>query len=268
MRPVTRSSLDRRVEKKSILMLDATLLYLNYIEGVVPASISSKQGNKQLPLEIWRNIIDLAARDNNSHEYFLVQPQSLEQSKAGSTTLICAAIPKWNRCGSLTEANLVYEYEYYLARPHGCSEDGSERPFSLPSDEASPIMFRIPTAALDKKILFERLTVPDVIAWPERGQCHLCHGGRSFCAGCRGGKEIDEEWTSVARLGDCSIDLLCPLCIGANFAEYSVSMQQELISDCNKEEMEEKEKNYNNWAKRRFAELGYDDEDEDEDSQA
>ncbi|KAH6975225.1 hypothetical protein BKA56DRAFT_733534 [Ilyonectria sp. MPI-CAGE-AT-0026] len=202
MRPVTCSSLDSRVEEKSILILDATLLYLNYIEGIVPAGVSSKQGNKRLPLEIWRNILDFAVGDNNSHTYFLVQPQSLEQSKAGSTTLICAAIPKWNRCGSLTEANLVYEYEYYLARPHDCLQDGGARPFSLPSDEATPLMFRVPTAALDKEILFEELTVPDVIAWPERGQCYLCHRGRIFCAGCRDGKEIGEEWTSVARLGD------------------------------------------------------------------
>lgn len=259
MRPVSCSSLDSRVEKKSILMLDVTLLYLNYIESVVPAKISSKQGNKRLPLELWCNILDLAARDNNSHKYFLVQPRSLEQSKAGSTTLICAAIPEWNQCGSLTELNLVYDYEYYLARPHSCPQDGGERPFSLPSDEETAVMFRIPTAALDKTILFERLTVPDVIAWSEQGECHLCHGGRSFCAGCRDGKEVAEEWTSVARTGDCSISMLCPLCIGADFAGDSISMQQALMSDSDTEEMEDE---YNAWANRRFAELGYDDDDD------
>ncbi|KAH8685140.1 hypothetical protein BGZ61DRAFT_454981 [Ilyonectria robusta] len=254
MRPVTCSSLDSRVEKKSILMLDATLLYLNYIEGVVPASISSKQGNKQLPLEIWRNILDLAARDNNSHQYFLVQPQSLEQSKAEFTTLICAAIPKWKRCGSLTEVNLVYEYEYYLARPHGCLQDGGERPFILPGDEATPTVFRIPTVALDKKILFEKLTVPDVIAWPERGQCYLCDGGRIFCAGCRDGIEVAEEWTSASRLGDCSIRMLCPLCMGPEFAGDSISMQQALEWNSDTEGMD---KEYDAWAHRRFTELGY-----------
>lgn len=254
MRPVCCSSLDSRVEKKSILMLDVTLLYLNYIESVGPAKISSKQGNKQLPLEIWCTILDLAARDNNSHRYFLVQPRSLERSKAGSTTLLCAGVPEWNQCGSLTDVNLVCDYEDYLARPHGCPQGGGERPFSLPSDEATAFMFRIPTAALDKKILFERLTVPDVIARVEQGECHLCDGARIFCAGCRDGREVAENWTSATRVGDCSIRMLCPLCMGTEFASDSISMQQALKWESATEEMEDE---YDAWANSRFAELGY-----------
>lgn len=254
MRPVSCSSLDSRVEKKGILMLDVTLLFLNYIESVVPANISSKQGNKQLPLEIWRNIIDLAARDNNSHIYFLVQPRSLEQSKAGSTTLICTGVPKWKRCGSLTNFNLVWNYEYYLARPHGCPQGGGDRPFILPGDEATVVVFRIPTTALEKKILFERLTVPDVISWAEQGECYLCDGARIFCAGCRDGMEVAERWTSAANIGDCSVRMLCPLCMGVDFAEGSISMQQALRWESDTEEMEDK---YDAWANRRFAELGY-----------
>ncbi|KAH6871426.1 hypothetical protein B0T10DRAFT_611258 [Thelonectria olida] len=107
MRPASRSSLDWRVEKKSILMLDITRLYLNYVESAVPANIFSKQGYKRLPLETWRDILDLAAQDDNSHTYCLVQPRSLEQSKTGSTTLLCAEVTERNTCGSLKDVNLV-----------------------------------------------------------------------------------------------------------------------------------------------------------------
>ncbi|KAK7427757.1 hypothetical protein QQZ08_005695 [Neonectria magnoliae] len=251
MRPVSLCSLDHRVEKKSILMLNITRLYLNYVESVVPANISSKQGNKRLPLEIWHIIFEMAALNDKSHSYTLVQPQSLKQSKAGFTTLLCAEIPEWNTCGNLEDPHLVWYYEHYLTNPYSCPEGGGDRPFRLPDNESA--VFRIPTAALDKKILFEKLAIPDVIAWTEQGVCDFCGGGRTFCAGCRDGKQIAEEWTSASHLGDCAIRMLCPLCMGADFAEDSISMQQELLKD--RPEMSEDE--YDAWENRRFAELGY-----------
>ncbi|KAK7409162.1 hypothetical protein QQX98_008655 [Neonectria punicea] len=251
MRPLNRCSLDHRVEKKSILMLDLTRLYLNYVENVVPANISSKQGNKRLPLEIWHIILEMAAQHDKSHIYTLVQPQSLEQSNGGPTTLLCAEIPEWNRCGDLEDPTVVWYYGYYLTNPYGSPEGGGDRPFRLPDDESA--VFRIPTAALDKKILFEKVTVPDVIAWAEQGVCDFCGGGRRFCCGCGGGRQIAEEWTLAEHVGDCAIRMLCPLCMGVAFAEYSILMQQDLERDC--EDMTEEE--YDAWEVSRFAELGY-----------
>jgi hypothetical protein len=252
MRPVSSSRLDSRVRKKSILMLDITRLSVNYIENAAPGNISSKQGSKYLPLEIWLEILDLAVQDDNSHKYRLVQPRSIEHSKAGPTTLICAEVPEWDTCGLLEDPTIVWNYEYYLARPHTCRPDVGDRPFNLPDDKAP--VYRIPTAALDKKMLFERLTVADVIAWVDQGECHLCNEARSFCTCCRYGIEVAEEWTSATHLGDCWITMLCPLCIGVGFAEDSISMQQELLRSSNLDMTEDE---YEEWVNERFTELGY-----------
>ncbi|KAM5377527.1 hypothetical protein ACJZ2D_004896 [Fusarium nematophilum] len=265
MKPVTLSRLDSLFEHKPVLLLDIARLSINLINSSVnrsPGSISSKPGNKQLPLEIWLMILAFAAEKPKLVRFNLVQPQSLEHSN-GASTLVCARIPGWDACGMLEGLESVWNYEYYLQRPNGShnfdfEKNKGTRPFDLPTANNGDVatIFRIPTAVLerDSQMLFVRITVPDIIAWVERGECDLCGGSRRFCAGCRDGSKIAEEWTSWTNAGDCGVRILCPLCIGVEFANESIGRQRELDWSDAADAAEEDE--YIEWKNTRLRELG------------
>jgi len=53
------------------------------------------------------------------------------------------------------------------------------------------------------------VTVPDVIANIDDGDCCVCNGTRHICPGCTGGVADKFE----VFMG-CSVSLACPLCVG------------------------------------------------------
>lgn len=252
MRPINDSELDELIQRKPILMLDIDRLTINFIDNIVrqsPARIRTKQGNKTLPLEIWLEILEWAKLWSL---HALVQPQGLED---GSTnTLICAAIPEWNACGQLEYGWEVENYEYYLDQPGDGPDD--DRPFPLPQTLEKVSTYKVPITALnqDDRMLCGDLTVPDVIAWAEDGECCLCGEGRYICAGCGSGPKITEDFSLNWVSGNCYYKLLCPLCIGVDDTREGLWQTD---SDNEGEEGFFTEEEYSNWITSRFKELGY-----------
>ncbi|KAJ3460716.1 hypothetical protein MRS44_011583 [Fusarium solani] len=174
MKPADPTKLNQLLQRKSILMLDAIGLTVNFIDTIVrqsPGLITTKKGKKTLPLELWLEILEWT-REWSWH--LLVQPQGLED---GSTnTLICAKIPEWNPCGRLQDNSDLEVYEYYLNQPGDGPND--DRPFTLPQTLDKDSTWKIPVTALGQEdmILCGDLRVPDVIARVENGECGICLG--------------------------------------------------------------------------------------------
>ncbi|RSL44893.1 hypothetical protein CEP53_011004 [Fusarium sp. AF-6] len=129
MRSVTLSELESIVERKEICILNMTRLSVHFVSSLVnhsPGNIATKQDSKQLPLELWREIIAWVEMDLKSSNYFLVQVQSLEEHGA-SRILSCAKIIERNRCGLLELEDDVDEYRKYLRCP-GEGDDPKQEP--------------------------------------------------------------------------------------------------------------------------------------------
>ncbi|RSL62811.1 hypothetical protein CEP53_004612 [Fusarium sp. AF-6] len=252
MRPIDSSELDELIQRKPILMLDLDRLTINFIDNIVrqsPGHITTKQGNKRLPLEIWLEILEWAKL---WYRHALMQPQGLDD---GSTnTLICFEIPEWEACGQLEDDSAVRNYQYYLDRPGDGPDD--DRPFLLPQTLDNILTYKVPITALNKddRMLYGDLTVPDVIAWAEDGECGLCGQGRYICAGCGGGRQITENFFFDWASGDCSYRLLCPLCIGLKNARKGL-WQEEARHEGKEGYFTDEE--YDAWVQGLFQELGY-----------
>ncbi|KAI8716326.1 hypothetical protein NCS52_00925800 [Fusarium sp. LHS14.1] len=254
MKPVDPTKLDKLLQNNPILMLDAIELSAKFIETTVrrsPDFITTKKGKKTLPLELWLEIIEWTREWSWN---ILVQPQRLEE---GSTnTIVCTAIPSWNPCACLKNASAVRAYESYLDRPGDGPDEN--RPFRLPQDltEDEDWTWKVPATALsqEKMILCGELIVPDVIALVEDGKCYTCVQGRSICPGRGFGYQIAEGFGFYQVSGDSSYSLLCPLCIGLEYAAEDLCLTDERNKG---EEGCLTDEEYADWVQSRFRELGY-----------
>ncbi|KAK4200955.1 hypothetical protein QBC40DRAFT_224665 [Triangularia verruculosa] len=90
--------------------------------------------------------------------------------------------------------------------------------------------------------LFHQLTVADVIAWVDGGDCWVCGGGRFLCPGGRCPGLARYLWY-FERVG-CGYHVSCPLCMGDIFDEHMNHIKCEHenfpISDLEQDEMEGK----------------------------
>jgi hypothetical protein len=262
MRSVTPSQLDSIVERKEICILSTTWLTIQFVSSLVnrsPGSIATKQGNKRLPLELWREIIAWAEMDLKSGDYCLVQVQCLEEHGA-KRILSCAKITEWTQCGLLKTKDAADQYREYL----DCPGEGDDpiRPFVLPDTSNSDSLIKIKESLLGpgNEILFSDLDVYDVLSWIEDGNCYLCEderwmnihedeGGYRFF-----GYTLPPPIDSWQRNADPSMG--CPLCIGLGSRPryYGPRTPQ---NDEDDEELERVE-TYDQRVKERFEELGYD----------
>lgn len=251
MKPVRYTHLATLVNTKPILILNKTALAANFIDTVVrrsPNNIATTQGGKRLPLELWLDILGFASCDPNSHEYCLVQPQSIEQG-----ILVCTLVGQERRvrCGELESSHSVAQYEYFLANPDPLDP---EQPFDTQAFPAADDkhLVKVPTATLGStiKTLFMDVTVPDIISWLEYGACWVCGGSRELCPRliCTG-EWIQDFVPGISR--DCGTISLCPLCIGLHVAETHL-MQYD--SDEEEDSMSTEESKA--WYSGRIAELG------------
>ncbi|KAK0708842.1 hypothetical protein B0T21DRAFT_352871 [Apiosordaria backusii] len=73
----------------------------------------------------------------------------------------------------------------------------------------------------DASGLYYDLTVPDVIAWVDRGRCWVCRGERFLCpgGGCPGFARLLWDFQSVG----CGYRVVCPLCIGDDIFDDHMS---------------------------------------------
>ncbi|KAF4986292.1 hypothetical protein FDECE_16025 [Fusarium decemcellulare] len=253
MRPVETSDIDLLVERGSILILDEDSLAVKFVGEIIhrsPSYISTKTGNKCLPTEIWMEILAWAELDANNHFYSPVYPVSVEQNGTESV-LSCRFLDGWDPCGQIEKGRSIKVYEKYLKKP--LQQLGDARPFDLPDSNADGVMIPINLLTPDQEFLFHRIKVPDMIARLEEGECGLCGDGRWHCPGCRDGREILENFTSIVRSPGCGYHMFCPLCIGVKYAEESLSQVGE--GWAKDEPMSDEE--YEAWQMRRFAELGY-----------
>lgn len=204
------------VSENSVCILNLTSLAVDYVNSLVnhsPGNVATKQGNKRLPLELWKMIIDWAEMDPKRDNYCLVQVLSLEQHGV-TRTLACAKITEWNRCGDLKTDKAASEYCNYLRRPG--EEHDPRRPFILPDTTNSDSLITVKLRP-GKNVLFCRLKVYDVIARIEGGHCSFCQGkGRLDESEEDGGyrfygypcSPLKELW------GDIDLTMECPLCKG------------------------------------------------------
>ncbi|KAH7320764.1 hypothetical protein B0I35DRAFT_427708 [Stachybotrys elegans] len=259
MRPLPASRVDTILERKSILIFDRGPLYLDYMKTLVPNNVASKQRSFKLPLELWLKIFKFAAEDKRFNAYRLVHPQSIERSSDGSTALLCAEITDWTACGQLDHPTRVRKYEAYLSDPYisytwGDTDEERDRlgkwvPCTLPRP-GDPV-YRIPCTDLENNVLFESLTVPDVIARVERGYCHSCGGGSLQARYAGSSRGFQEKWFGKVE-EDCGISIPCPVCLGVAFSERSMRWQRRLFYHGDSEG-----KQFDDWQDERLRELGY-----------
>ncbi|RSL76627.1 hypothetical protein CEP51_009798 [Fusarium floridanum] len=262
MRPVTPSKLDDIVGRKEICILSATWFTIQFVSSLVnhsPGNIATKQGNKRLPLELWREIIAWAEMDLKSGNYCLVQVQSLVEHGA-KRVLSCAKITEWNRCGLLKTEDAADEYRKYLRCPG--EGDDPKRPFVLPDTKNLDSLIKIEESLLgpENEILFTELEVYDVLSWIEDGDCSFCECARWMdMYGEDGGYRFSgytlpyptDRWE---RYLDPTMG--CPLCIGLGPRPlyYGPRTPQ---NDRDDEELEMVQR-YDYEVRERFEELGYD----------
>ncbi|KAF4967942.1 hypothetical protein FSARC_4595 [Fusarium sarcochroum] len=257
MKPVEEADINAIVEQGSILILDMTQLAINFIHEIIchsPNHISTKNG-KSLPSEIWLQILSWMECDDEGRLYPPVYPFPIQDSKTGPI-LVCKALESWSTCGDIKMGDYFNAYQDYLRYPHKV-QDNHDRPFQLPECQDGAISIPINSLRSDKKFLFHNVDVADMIAWGEDGACSLCGSGREFCAGCRGVGDILEEFVYLPSSADCSVRVLCPLCIGRTFAEASLEVQAFDDGWAQDEEIAQWEEEYDAWVGERMIQLGY-----------
>ncbi|KAG8667491.1 hypothetical protein FPOAC2_12656 [Fusarium poae] len=295
MYPVKSEDLETLVEQNTILFLDMNSWPAGYVRRVIersPSYITTKDGNKTLPAELWYMILSFL----EEHQYWPVYPVKMSSVQLDhenrEPAFICNIVTDWRRFGSVENPNDLHDYENYLMDPIGIDyydflkqvfdqpykdrgsnqessdehehegeeeeeekeedkieeeyedeieeeyEDESESededgymiisPFIDMSKTVLPDQsFTIPVSDLDSEqpFLYWGVRAPEMISWLEEGKCELCRGAREFCVGCLDGRDVLERFTGLdaARLGgDCGTIMLCPLCIGEDYAKNSV----------------------------------------------
>ena len=258
MRPVDPQEIITLATERPALILHKDAMGFSYIDMLVhrsPNSVASKQKRTVFPLEIWEMVLNFGkewmTQDYTHH--ILVQPEHIL-----GDYLICKPIPDDVRvpCSDLENPWQIQVYEEFLNCPdgnggpstsnNGCGtfqvlihgEVGEEEEDTSSSEEdfdgavhqapddfetTESIRILIPTLSGDIKTLFADITVPDVIGWVETGDCSLCGEGRVFCVGCKDGTEVIETWFGYKPTwADCGKRMLCPLCLGEDYAYESV----------------------------------------------
>ncbi|UPK95712.1 hypothetical protein LCI18_006647 [Fusarium solani-melongenae] len=262
MRPVTPSRLDSVVERKEVCILSTTWFTIQFVSSLInhsPGNIATKQGNKRLPLELWREIIAWAEMDLKSGNYCLVQVHRLEE-RGAKRILSCAKITEWNRCGLLESEDAADEYRKHLRFPG--EGDEPKRPFVLADTSNSDSLIRIEESLLlpENEILFYRLHVYDVVARIEHGDCSFCKDKRwvdyyGEQGGCRFyGGYFSSRPNYLSYFEDTTMG--CPICIGLGARPIYDGPRTPQNDD--QEEDLEAACRYDAEVKERFEKLGYD----------
>lgn len=151
-------------------------------------------------------------------------------------------------------------------------DEGSDINTAHKAGGQSDISVRILLSTLsgDIKTLFTDITVPDVIGWVEKGACRLCAETRVFCTGCRDGREVMTTWFGYKpEWAACQMMMLCPLCLGEDYAYESVWRERfpeeddqdgedgESDQDDDVDIAEDKMTSLDIWVREREVELGH-----------
>lgn len=209
------------LEQKPVLLLNISTLSIRTFVNYITANPFSGAAAR-VPTEIWLNIIEYAKP--KKEEYEAVQPVDMISSGTG-TILHCRVIKldfhTWNDRYEVTNT------DQWLKSPHTYDQGpGNDYKFEYrKTDTVYAVSYPSPLAAAGASTstspplsppacLFTAVTVPDLIARLEDGDCWVCEGKRDVCPGCTGGKAQKFD----ADMG-CGVSLACPLCMGIEFME-------------------------------------------------
>jgi len=284
MKPVEAKNLDILVKLISILMFNIDCWGASYLRSILShgsTHITTKQGNRTLPAELWHEILDLTELRIDENTYKLVYGIEIkDKSTSGSRiepTLICNVLGEWKECGELGGGDHVEVYEKCLKDPSyeiNPEKDRVEKdmePFFRITKTVQENAYWIPVSHLrfQGDFLFQNIEVPDIIARLEDGYCRLCMGGRSldiYMSDTR--TEASFFCGAVLSHKDCGHDAICPLCLGEQYAyEYLHVMYSKCEERYSDEEVEEEEEDteeekmakerFGKRLHKRYQELGY-----------
>ncbi|KAL9570337.1 hypothetical protein ACKAV7_005543 [Fusarium commune] len=283
MKPVKTQDVESLVELNSILILNVDRWGASYLRNILAHGsphITTEQGNKTLPTELWLDILDLAELyvDKNTYKLIYGIEISLKSTNGNRTepTLICNVLEEWKECGELTNGDLVNVYEKclkdpaYEINPENDRVEENLEPFFTITKAAREDAFTIPVSHLrfQGDFLFHDIEVPDMIARLENGMCSLCINSCSVDIYLYDSRENASFFCgAVLSHGNCCHDAICPLCLGADYAyEYLDVMYgkcEDRWSDDEEEEEEDTEEEkmakerFRKRLRERYRELGY-----------
>lgn len=228
MRFVPESWVGDMLEHRPLLLLNETRHGLSLIDYLVhrhPSLVTSKQGGKALPLELWDMIIAAALEEPRKDKYALVRPRAALVDGA----LICDAynlkrIPAYERNEHYDE--LLEDYDGFLDSLE------AENPDECEDDEVT--IRKGATFAVDLKairnqerscveILFVYVGLPDIISLLEYGRCGFCGGDRSVVAGEGDRWEMDRYCIRLSLV----VSAPCPDCVGEPYTTDALELAQE-----------------------------------------
>ncbi|EWY95213.1 hypothetical protein FOYG_04323 [Fusarium oxysporum NRRL 32931] len=193
------------------------------------------QGNKTLPTELWIDILDLAELYVYKNTYKLVYGiEIILKSTNGNRTeptLICNVPEEWKECEELTNGDLVNVYEKCLKDP-AITKTARGNAYSIP---VSHLRFQ-------GYFLFHNIEVPDIIARLENGNCSLCLGDQFLDIYLYNTRENANFFCgAVLSQGNCGHDDICPLCLGAEYANKYLDVMNGKCEDRWSDDEEEEE---------------------------
>lgn len=278
MKPVEHTQLADLVRRKPILLLKTAWMGASYIQSIAhraSGAILPRNGTirSALPVELWLDIVDLLTDDLRSkgleNETSLVQPFCVFYTATGAV-LYCAEITERTKCGGLKDGRAVQVYESYLQSPSRTPQTPDDScPFTLPqAHEATLKAVCIEVALLGSGIdvLFDDVTVPDIIAQCERGACEVCvpDQPRWLCPWCLEGPRarsvfLSQRYRFTVDMGFHRFLMFCPLCVGLDKSVDSLM----LYGDSDRLDLSQDSPSvgpFDDWSKGVLSDLGYEEE--------
>jgi hypothetical protein len=262
MKPVTPlnalAQISGRTGDKPQMLFNRDLIGLRYVEQLLLYKLSNitTEGGKQLPREVWDKIIELAWPQEFKPFCFA---QAIALRRCSKAELLqCREVfvqrlqPYPTRFGAFIHREDVNEFEEFARTPTQFSSSMNElyKDFHReidelmamhPEEEHTPASeyddedpFEIYFTPIDDDLprdytcLFADLTVPDVIAWEEDGNCAACMASSLL-------EDGSEHWQSYRYICPacsnrecpicggpclpCGVQVPCPLCIGVDISD-------------------------------------------------
>ncbi|OTA55992.1 hypothetical protein K449DRAFT_387756 [Hypoxylon sp. EC38] len=216
-------------EQNGLLLLNIGILGPHYMTQLITrgnSKVLSKSG-KSLPNEIWTMILKFAHEGMSDKWYegtnsdFCLVKAELVSASPENMLIRCFRHAFDSPTDELVDDVLVdegsvYGFERYLAStaPSTAKTLDIELPelqrLSGPDTTFDIILDTTSTAPY----LYASLSVPDIIATINHGNCWVCREERFICPGCTGG--IAQQFDVFMG---CGVGLSCPLCMGTNFSQ-------------------------------------------------
>ncbi|KAI4187957.1 MAG: hypothetical protein L6R41_002461 [Letrouitia leprolyta] len=235
MRPLISADLTSTLlSKKPILLVNTSILPLRSFTRYILANAFHGAAGR-IPTETWLKIIGYAKIQNARYE--VIQPIDMTSSEKTGTTLHRRAlrldVDTWKNKYEVINTNQCLaspptydqtpggvEYEFNPLKIDTVYAIPYPRPAPMITGSNTPVSIILALTLLT--CLFTSITVPDLIACLEEGDCWICERKRSICPGCTGG--VAQEFEAFMS---CGVDLTCPLCMGLELMEDHQRFLQE-----------------------------------------